>query len=106
MDILPISPQHRMDDDRRQEPERAEPDRRQQGQRTDDADLGELVGREREQVPDESEDPGGEQQWIDPRPNGRSSAGANDHRQQHGVERDARAETDQIEQLTHRFLRQ
>ena len=45
-----------MDDDGRQKPERAEADRGEERKRALDADLRQLVGRQRAQVPDETED--------------------------------------------------
>ena len=96
-----------MDDDRRQKSERTETDRGQKRQRTDDADLGQLVGGKREQIPDQAEDA------RSPAAADRCAAGSakcgsappEHHDQQHRVERDAGAEADQIEELAHDLLR-
>jgi len=98
--MVALVAQHRLHYDGGKEAERRVAGCDQHRERPLDADLRQLVGRQRTEIPDQAEDGGGEQEGIEPRRRGRAPR-ADHHRQQHRIEHDARAQADQIQQLAH-----
>ncbi len=99
LDGLGLAAEHRMDHDGRQEAEGAEADRHEVRERALDAHLGQLVDGQRAEIPDQAEQRGRQQQGIERRCDARRPPGADHHDEQHGVGRDAGAQSDQVQQF-------
>src|SRR5438093_1346685 len=89
-----------MDDDRGKKSQRAESHRSERRERSVDADSWERVNRQRAQIPRQAKRSGREDQRIE-LVSSRGLARADDHRQQHGVQHHACAETDEVQELAH-----
>lgn len=93
LDPVAFAAQHGMDDNGREQTERAEPERRGNGERCPDAT--EHVHRQCADVPDETQNRRRQQQQVD---SARRPAGAQHHQQQHRVQDNAGAQADQVQQ--------
>src|SRR4030095_14029662 len=94
-----VPAQHRMNDGCGQQPERAEAYRRNQWKWTGNAELWKDITGQRAQVPDQTENRRQHEERVECSSIIGTIARADDHCEQHRVERYARAETDEIQQL-------